>query len=180
MKLLLPIFLLISATFSVFAQSTKLDKDITSNYDRFKKQTVVQTALKDLKRAKDSKSQVGVMGYQAWCSFGGEKMLVEPQHFYLRFMAGPACDHSWCFIKSHTLRVLADGENYHIEDFPGKWEAGSSMDREYITYRLSRSELADMVNAKKLELQIGTFETAFDDNAREILKRLIKASTLNP
>lgn len=179
MKILLSLAIGAVCSTAVFGQPYQAGKGFKVRYDKFNDRTSVESPLRALKASKDSPGRIQILGIQGLFSFRGDKPDGNIDQFFLRFMAGSAGS-SWNFIRDHRLRVLADDKIMPIADAKGEWQGGSAADREYVTYRIDRIGLEQMVNAKKLELQIGSFETSIGEKDRDILRQMLRAATITP
>lgn len=140
-------------------------------YDSAAKVGFVATsrAIQDLADAKNSDQKVDARVayvYRDW-DRGRESI-------YLVGVLSEAED--WKFLKSNSLTVVADGQKLVVGNAYRLFRRTPSSAQELLLYKISRSSIAKMASAKKLEVKVGMYSGNLTDKLQLMLKNLLQAS----
>lgn len=165
---------------SAFAQSiqeriTKLEnpKDVMMVYDKFKDLTTVkskQFVSKALKTSHTKSSSIGVIGA---FQFPGEAMTGEADYIWLYF---DTSNYDWTYLDNHNLIVIADNIRVDVGDGIREAPVGSAgigLVSEKLSYKLTRSDYAKIVNARTVEIQLGPFEGTIEKSGIAKLRNIL-------
>lgn len=143
----------------VFAQEVE--------YDKFKDRTLVYHRDGFINARKGTTPPVYAVQLTTWFEFAGAKLDKPPEAFLIRFQA--RVYRAWAFLHDSRLIFLADGERIAL----GSGTRSSSMAVETVTYEVDRETLTKIVNAAKVEMQLGSFEAEVSEKQRAGIKKVL-------
>ncbi|MGI8789023.1 MAG: thermonuclease family protein [Pyrinomonadaceae bacterium] len=82
----------------------------------------------------------------------------------------------WKFLKSNSLTVVADGQRIFVGNAYRLFRRTPSTVQELLLYKISRSSIAKIVGAKKLEVKVGAYSGNLTDKLQLMLRNLLQAS----
>lgn len=170
MKILLP--LLLSVLVGV-AAGQALPKNFTREYDKFKDRTTVSR--------KDSiitgkAARVGALIFQPYLFYPGTSLGSDAgAEFAFLFTSVSRMCSGYCFIRSHGLILMADGERIDLGE--GDWD-GNAGGGESMYYEVPRASLEKLARASVVEFQLGGFEGKFAENDRTSVREILKLGTV--
>ena len=166
MKVLL-LILAFAVSFSAQTVTEKIakvekPKDIESSYDKFKDITTVY--IKGIVfETKGNRWGMYSIGLQAAFVVPGEKVTKDVDSFKLMFYSTGS---QWHWLRDSRLIILADGEHMDFGQGERDSRINNSTVSEFVFFTLTRTQFEKLVNAKSVELQIGTFEGNITNRSR--------------
>lgn len=165
-KILIALALLLTS--SAAAQTPK-DFEIT--YDKFKDATKVTRSKSYIKASKHD--SVGALIFRPYLIYPGRELARDADVFFFMFTSVSRICGGYCFIRSHRLIVMAGDTRLDMGD--GEWIG--SADGESMMYPVARHDLKTMIDAERVEFQLGSFEGKFASTDRATIKTLLELGT---
>lgn len=152
-------------------------KNYKVEYDKFKEKTRVYFSKTRIEEGKKSKARAGGVLLSVNFFFDGESLKSDVDEYFLFFEA--VC-REWCFLENNTLRFIADDKRINIGDGEHNGKIGNVGllrytlgVKESIVYKINRTDLTTIANAKMSEFQLGNYEAVLNDKHKRILKNML-------
>ena len=148
-------------------------KDFKVEYDKFKDTTRVAMTKGKSWHTKKSKAGMDEIDVRAEFTAPGQSLEKNIDKFWLIFEGGGS---EWTFLNNRSLIFLLDGEQLDLGDgeHDGSVRLGGVDER--VVFSVDRSEFEQIINAKNIEMQLGSFEGTI--NNRTLYRTLSKLKGL--
>jgi hypothetical protein len=178
MKILALIGLLLFSTASALGQKPKETiieipatdpEGFTTEYDRYNNQTVVKSKI-SLIRKLSGPSKVNAVGFIGGFSYFGKKS----ENLLVYSLSFSAISPGGCFANEKRIVIYAGYQRISRKAY---WDGGPGS--EDINALFLSKDIKQIVRAKRVEFQIGTFRGRFTKKDRETIRALFELGSIN-
>jgi micrococcal nuclease len=107
--------------------------------------------------------------------FQGEQLSRVPNNAFVLGMLATSREHN--FAKENTIKFVADGQEIVIDGGQLFWRESAASVQELVQYKVSRSALMKIANAKYLTVKIGRYNGTVSPEVRDTVLKLIEVTS---
>lgn len=150
----------------------KLDEDkFTLKYDKFKDVTWAGTYIK----FRRPKAKLHTLTCDIRARIVGKELTKASDDFFL--VCSPRFSRGWAFLKNSHLIFLLDGERLDLGSGDHEGDVRTTGISEWVIYSIGRADLKKLGDAKKVEIQLGSYEGHIEDEGHPRVNILLNSLT---